>query len=345
MADEFYTPKEDQTLYDEFNTQSVKETVEEFKEFNDELTVKASEEPKESTFKKLKKMGYALAACVSVVAIGTVATNDGAFNKPEIVVSVEKPDSDEKPDKDAKPPKQENVVSKPDEPEVVSMEEADSSFPVLSNLEPNGNVPGYGVLDEEYVFLNDMGSNGTTIPLWVGKARENEFFYSQISYGGARYDISTNTLYLKDFKEPNLALEVNLMGNGFTVDVSGDCELNKILVWGFDYCGSITITGDGSLNINSGTVGILLQAEGGAACLMVDKDVTLTVEAGTIAVKVRDSTMEKAIYYLAPNKLVGVHREYSPANNSEGLFDSDIFMDEPLADGTLIQATRVEWNK
>ena len=38
-------------------------------------------------------------------------------------------------------------------------DEADDAFPVLSNLEPNGYVPGFGVLDEEYVrFENIDGS-------------------------------------------------------------------------------------------------------------------------------------------------------------------------------------------
>lgn len=39
-------------------------------------------------------------------------------------------------------------------------EKADSSFPILSNREPNGSVPGYGVLDEEYIIPETV--NGTS---------------------------------------------------------------------------------------------------------------------------------------------------------------------------------------
>lgn len=252
------------------------------------------------------------------------------------------------------------------EPKVIDYlkDEADDAFPVLSNLEPNGYVPGYGILDEEYVrFENTDGTvnylyctdgmwnrtdewwidsegvhfeGGVVITdyyyapnsdyktesarisdqagsawyngkdfLWIPGAQANgltEPLYRTLPIGpipGASYDEATNTLTLTNFTGDYL--NANLMGNGFKLKLVGDNNLKGIVVWGFMYGGSITVTGDGTLTIEHRDVpGIRLECENSDSCLMIDKDVRLVVEGTGPHILVTDSTHEKGIYYLKP---------------------------------------------
>jgi hypothetical protein len=243
-------------------------------------------------------------------------------------------------------------------------DEADDAFPVLSNLEPNGYVPGFGVLDEEYVrFENIDGSvnylyctdgmwnrtnewwidsegvhfeGGVVITdyyyapnsdyetesakisnqagsawyngrdfLWIPGAQANgltEPLYRTLPIGpipGASYDEATNTLTLTNFTGDYL--NANLMGNGFKLKLVGDNNLKGIVVWGFMYGGSLTVTGDGTLTIEHKDVpGIRLECENSDSCLMIDKDVRLVIEGTGPHILVTDSTHEKGIYYLKP---------------------------------------------
>lgn len=248
-------------------------------------------------------------------------------------------------------------------------DEADDAFPVLSNLEPNGYVPGYGILDEEYVrFENTDGTvnylyctdgmwnrtdewwidsegvhfeGGVVITdyyyapnsdyktesarisdqagsawyngkdfLWIPGAQANgltEPLYRTLPIGpipGASYDEATNTLTLTNFTGDYL--NANLMGNGFKLKLVGDNKLKGIVVWGFMYGGSLTITGDGKLTINSShSPGIRLECENSPSCLMIDCNVTLNINSGTGPIKVLDSTLDKGIYYLKPLEVIG----------------------------------------
>lgn len=101
-------------------------------------------------------------------------------------------------------------------------------------------------------------------------------------------------------------LNVNLMGNGFTIELIGENRLDCLVVWGWMYGGSVKFTGNGSLTIanddpgvNNG-FGIFLNAEGSQSCIMVDSDVTLDVSGVEGALLVYGTTMEKAVYYLKP---------------------------------------------
>ncbi len=262
--------------------------------------------------------------------------------------------------------------TKPDYEPTVSdhpKDEADDAFPVLSNLEPNGYVPGFGILDEEYVrfentdgtvnylyctdgiwnrtdewwidsagvhfeggvvitdyyyapnsdyetesakISNQAGSawyNGKDF-LWIPGAQANgliEPLYKTLPIGpipGASYDEATNTLTLTNFTGDYL--NANLMGNGFKLKLVGDNNLKGIVVWGFMYGGSLTITGDGTLTINSShSPGIRLECENSPSCLMIDSNVTLKINSGTGPIKVLDSTLDKGIYYLKPLEVIG----------------------------------------
>ena len=263
--------------------------------------------------------------------------------------------------------------TKPEPTEVVEtapLDEADSAFPHLPNLDPNGFVPGYRVLDEEYVriehsdgtvdylyctdgvwnrtnewWIDSAGvhfDGGLVITdyyyapnsdyetelakvsnragrswyngydfLWIGSdalrpdAGVIEPLYKTLPIGpvpGASYDEATNTLTLENYTGDYL--NVNLMGNGFTIKLIGNNKLTGLIAWGFMYGGSVTITGDGSLTINNSmNPGIYLKCENSESCLMIDKDVTLNITGKNAAVWIEDSTHGKGIYYLSPLEL------------------------------------------
>ena len=145
-------------------------------------------------------------------------------------------------------------------------------FPILPNLEPNGYVTfmDYGVLNEEYVMFEMPGSEPAY--LWAGSVYEREPVIAE----GASYDRENNVLTLTDFKGEDIILNVNLMGNGFTICLNGENTLGEILIWGFYYGGSLKIIGDGSLTVNPESAfefGIYLQAEYSESCLMIDSEV------------------------------------------------------------------------
>lgn len=186
-------------------------------------------------------------------------------------------------------------------------EHADPAFPRLTNLSPNGviSVPQYGmenvVLNEEFIFLENT-SGGGSYCLAAGSAYTN----TVDTVPGASYDAASNTLTLRGYTGGGL-LNVNLMGNGFTVRLEGENRLDGVLVWGFFYGGSLTFTGDGSLTVTGSgrEAGILLQAENSQTCLMVDGGVTLDISGETMAVLVQGSSMDQGVYYLRPVRLGG----------------------------------------
>ena len=101
------------------------------------------------------------------------------------------------------------------------------------------------------------------------------------------------------------------MGNGFKLKLVGDNELTGIVVWGFMYGGSLTITGDGKLTLNGsgGTPAIRLECENSPSCLMIDSNVTIEIKGGSGNVAVIDSTLDKGIYYLKPLEVIGTQEE------------------------------------
>lgn len=197
----------------------------------------------------------------------------------------------------------------PSSPQGGFSDAADDAFPLLGNLEPNGPVEGYGVLNEEYILLES--SSGQLFLLagsaWGHYDTDGNWQAAEISQlPGIAYDPATNTLTLDHYSGP--LLNVNLMGNGFTIRLIGDNYLDCLLVWGFYYGGSVTITGSGSLTVNRDMqypVGIDLRAEFSQSCLMVDSGVRVEAYGTEMAVLVRATAMEKAIYYLNPLTLSG----------------------------------------
>ena len=216
-------------------------------------------------------------------------------------------------------------------------ESADVSFPALSNLTPNGSVPGYGVLDEEFVALESKSAG--TVYLHAGAA-----------YGitpgappaGISYDEASNTVTLTNFTGD--VLNVNLMGNGFKLNLEGENRLDQLLIWGFAYGGSVLITGTGSLTVNEdlncGT-GIYLKAENSKSCLMIDRDVTVVSYGTDYAVLIEETKMDKAIYYLSPLELSGGTRSKYDSLAAQGGTSSDY----TVIDSEGVPATYVEFSK
>ena len=194
---------------------------------------------------------------------------------------------------------------------------ADDAFPLLSNLEPDfaGNYAWSGEGSEEYIRFLDPGESvwtylemGSALAAYGSYDGSGEFVPNQVStVPNARYDQASNTLTLENFTAS--VLDVNLMGNGFTIRLVGENHLDQLVVWGAYYGGSVTLTGSGSLTVNEsggapGGIGVKLNAEGSQSCLMIDKGVTLDVY-GDSAIVISATTMDKAIYYLKPLRMTG----------------------------------------
>ena len=94
------------------------------------------------------------------------------------------------------------------------------------------------------------------------------------------YDKKTNTLTLNGYQETEKKIVANEMGDDFKVKVVGNNQIQGITVWGYSYGGSLTIEGNGSLEINKNRVQgepIFLQAEESNAQFKVKQGVTLKV--------------------------------------------------------------------
>ena len=94
------------------------------------------------------------------------------------------------------------------------------------------------------------------------------------------YDKKTNTLTLNGYQEAEKKIVANEMGDDFKVKVVGNNQIQGIAVWGYSYGGSLTLEGNGSLEINKNRVQgepISLMAEEANAQFKVKQGVTLKV--------------------------------------------------------------------
>ena len=178
-------------------------------------------------------------------------------------------------------------------------DEDENLFPALSNLYPDydGNYAGdnYG---PEYFIRIRYGENDPFTYLKAGACWEQWDNAVETTVSGAWYDEDTNTLTLSNFEA--YMLDVNLMGNGFTIRLIGNNYIDLLQIWGFQYGGSLKLTGDGSLVVNdhyaNANGGLIMWAEGSETCLMIDNGVTLECY-GSTALMIYQTTMTDAIYY------------------------------------------------
>lgn len=213
----------------------------------------------------------------------------------------------------------------------------DDAFPSLINPWPNGYSSDKWT--NTYEFINDylekpvpdennhylepgaeyliMGNAETgTLPLHVGVNRTAEFSdIVDLSDQGAVYDPETNTLTLNNFhpEGEDYALEANMMGNNFTLVLHGENRLSRITMWGWYFGGSLTITGNGSLVVNekqTSGVGLYFRSEYSQSCLMIDRNVTLTLYGSpdienSAALYFYATTEPQGLYYLKPQIMDG----------------------------------------
>jgi hypothetical protein len=177
-----------------------------------------------------------------------------------------------------------------------------NGFPTLGNLDPDwaGDYAWNDLgLPELYVRYTDKDGNGHYLvrgEVWddTGLGPEE----------GISYDRDTNTLTMENFT--GSVLDMNLMGNGFTIRLIGDNYLDGITIWGAMYAGSLKFVGDGKLTIVEGSEhGITMNAEMSQTCLMVDRGVTLDIYGAYGAIDIESTTMEKGIYLLDDSRLEG----------------------------------------
>ena len=113
---------------------------------------------------------------------------------------------------------------------------------------------------------------------------------------GLSYDQKSNTLTMKNFTGEMLS--VNEMGDDFVIKVEGTNNLSKLWVWGYGYCGSVKLTGSGTLNIkNDNGTGIELSAENSKSQLYIDKNVKINISCGSNAIHVSESTHDTPIKF------------------------------------------------
>ena len=116
------------------------------------------------------------------------------------------------------------------------------------------------------------------------------------NYPGAVYDAATNTLTLTDCSIE--WMEVNLMGNSFTINLVGDNHIGQLKMWGAMYAGSVTLAGTGTLKVNENRnypIGIVMNAEASPSALLVDRGIQVDVY-GDVAIVVGATSLEKGIY-------------------------------------------------
>ena len=109
---------------------------------------------------------------------------------------------------------------------------------------------------------------------------------------GVSYDAATNTLSLTDFSAPSAVLSLTMMGGDFKIRLSGSSALAAIRSDSMGWGGSITFTGEGSLDVaNSSGAAITLNAGGAADFVRVESQVRLSLSGSGSAINVLGTSL------------------------------------------------------
>lgn len=220
-------------------------------------------------------------------------------------------------------------------PTPVPVGEWDDAFPELDNRDPDfageyswsGKGPDNS---EEYIRVIETGNTDYTFIVmggaWAKMTDADGNPETLKTVEGLSYDRETNTLTMTNFECS--ALDVNLMGNGFTLKLVGDNYVDTICVWGAMYGGSLTILGPGKLTVRGGGsgAGILLNAEASGSCLMIGGNATVEVY-GEYTIVVAYTTLAKALYFLMPVDMTGGTMQVIETSD-DGLYKDYSIVDE-----------------
>lgn len=276
-------------------------------EFNDVASCKKNTKNNNSFYKKMRKMGFLVATTFTVATVANSFDPDFSI-LPHDDIEIE----DTRPVHNTSKPQKPIIPIEPTTPVESEPEQVlgDKHFPRLDNMEPY-ELPLESGFIENYIVANDGIADHT---IYQGDSNG----YSEV-LDGLYYDRNNNVLTLSNCDISYLV--VNLMGNGFTINLVGDNRIGTMMVWGYEYGGSVSFTGLGSLTINEDgdyIVGLELQAENSSSCIMVDKDVTLDIYGATAAIMVYSTKCDKGLYILTPNWLtegdIGVTKDCPTKN-------------------------------
>lgn len=289
-----------------------------FDEFNVRSAPRQESENKHVSLKKLLLKPVAALILVGAVVVASLGIDPLAMTADETPppeqtapapVEPDGPGKDveptPQPDGSDEPEPEPTLSAEPDEPdepdETPPPEEEEDFFPALSNLDPDfdGDYAWSEEGSEEYVRIYSGGESYTYLQkgaAWAYYDAEGEV---KNPASGAWYDKSSNVLHLTGFEAE--VLDVNLMGNGFTIELNGDNHVGSVSIWGAMYAGSVTFTGSGSLTVDGG---LYLNCEASESCIIVHKGVTLDIS-GEPAVVVADTTLEGGIFMSKYLRLTG----------------------------------------
>ncbi|MBQ3480873.1 MAG: hypothetical protein IJH48_00830, partial [Oscillospiraceae bacterium] len=109
---------------------------------------------------------------------------------------------------------------------------------------------------------------------------------------GIVYDAPTNTLTLTDFDAPTANLVLTMMGADFRICLVGSSRLGSICSESKGRGGSITFSGDGSLDISAPENAILVRAGGAPDFVRIEPQLRLTLSAAEgSAIRVYDTAL------------------------------------------------------
>ena len=112
---------------------------------------------------------------------------------------------------------------------------------------------------------------------------------------GAVYDAGTNTLSLTDFNAPTANLVLTMMGGDFKLRLAGSSTLCSIRSDSMGRGGSLTICGDGALELAGGENAILVRAGGAPDFVRVEPQARLTASSSGSVIRVVDSALSDGV--------------------------------------------------
>ena len=168
------------------------------------------------------------------------------------------------------------------------------SFVMLGSSVEAANGPNEQDWSSAYIVIDDGSAN----PKQLYNANKS---VTISTVRNISYDKKTNTLTLNGYQEAEKKIVANEMGDDFKVKVVGNNQIQGIAVWGYSYGGSLTLEGNGSLEINKNRVQgepISLMAEEANAQFKVKQGDTLNQKVQKTSQK-EAKRMTAAVYELA----------------------------------------------